>query len=78
MISSTRYSTLYNIRINIITITLVSLVLMDSRQPIIDNTFKEEPINKYRYKVTLPCIIEVSYTYARFYIDYNTSYRKYS
>ena len=51
---------------------------MDSRQPIINNTFKKEPIDKYKYKVFLPYIIEVSYTRARFYIDYNTSYKEYS
>ena len=78
MISSTRYSTLYNIKINIITITLVPLVLMDSRQPIIDNTFKKEPIDKYKYKVTPPYIIEHNYTCTGFYLDYNTFYREYS
>ena len=51
---------------------------MDSGQPIINNTFKEEPIDRYKYKVFLFFIVEVSYTRARFYIDYNTSYREYS
>ena len=78
VISSTRYSTLYNSRINIIPITLVPLILMDSRQPIIDNIFKKEPIDKYKRKITPLYIREVSYTHARFYINYNTSCREYS
>ena len=51
---------------------------MDSRQPVINNIFKKEPIDKYKYKITLSYIIEVSYTRARFYIDYNTSYKEYN